>query len=214
MKPSLYILTTLLFIHVTGCGQQKENPPPTKKIGGGCEGCEAIMDCPVPFDKLNDTDTLPDFNEHGPKMLIRGVIYKSDGKTPAGDVVMYIYHTDQTGYYFNKYNEKKWAGRHGYIKGWIRTNEKGRYQFYTLKPAPYPGTNIPAHIHPIIKEPGKNEYYIDEFLFDDDPFLTPSQRKKQEGRGGNGIISLKKRNGLLYGQRDIVLGLKIPDYRD
>jgi len=214
MKPSFVILTILLFIHAAGCTQQNGKPSSAKKIGGGCEGCEAIMECPVPLEKLNWTDTLPDFNEPGPKMLIRGVIYKSDGKTPAKDVVMYVYHTDQTGHYTNKYNEKKWARRHGYIRGWIRTNERGQYQFYTLKPAPYPGTNIPAHIHPVIKEPGKNEYYIDEFLFDDDPFLTPSQRNRQEGRGGNGILSLTTRKGLLYGQRDIVLGLKIPDYID
>ena len=111
MKHYFVILTTLLFIHLAGCSQQNRKPSATKKIGGGCEGCEAILECPVPFEKLNWTDTLPDFMEPGPKLVVRGVIYQSDGKTPAKDVVMYVYHTDQTGHYLNKYNEKKWAGR-------------------------------------------------------------------------------------------------------
>ena len=81
-----------------------------------------------------------------------------------------------------------------------------------MKPASYPDAKIPAHIHPVIYEPGKNEYWIDEYLFDGDPFLTPQERKKQEKRGGSGIIVLEELNGVLYGKRDIVLGRNIPDY--
>ena len=77
----------------------------SQQIGGSCEGCEAVFECPVPFDKLSWIDTLPDFGEPGPKMMISGVIYKADGKTPAKDVVLYIYHTDQEGNYTNKNNE-------------------------------------------------------------------------------------------------------------
>ncbi len=145
-------------------------------------------------------------------MVVAGTIYKVDGKTPAPGVVLYVYHTDQQGNYSKKGNETGWGKRHGYIRGWVKTNDKGQYKFYTLKPAAYPGRNIPAHIHPVIKEPGMNDYYIDEFLFDDDPFLTKEERKKQEGRGGNGILVLQKKDGMLYAQRDIILGKNVPDY--
>jgi protocatechuate 3,4-dioxygenase, beta subunit len=94
----------------------------------------------------------------------------------------------------------------------MRTNEKGEYKFYTLMPGHYPGTKVPAHIHPIIKEPGMNEYYIDEYLFNDDPVLTLEERNKQEKRGGSGIISVEKKDGVLYGTRNIVLGLNVPNY--
>ncbi|MEP6514202.1 MAG: hypothetical protein ABJA79_10045, partial [Parafilimonas sp.] len=157
-------------------------------------------------------DTLPDFNEHGPKMVISGVIYNADSKTPAKDVVLYVYHTDQTGHYTNKLNEPGWPGRNGYIKGWMKTNEKGEYKFYTLKPAPYPGAKIPAHIHPVIKESDKNEYWIDEYLFDDDPLLTSSEKNKQEQHGGSGIIHFEQKNGMLIGTRNIILGRNIPNY--
>ena len=208
MKRLLFLFMIAISIQITGCSQSNN----TKKIGGGCEGCEVIFASPVAFEKLNWVDTLPDFNEAGPKLIISGTVYKSDGKTPAKDIVVYFYHTDQTGHYTNKYNEKGYAGRNGYIKGWIKTNAKGEYKIYTLKPAAYPGTNIPAHIHPVIKEPNKNEYYIDEYLFEGDPFLTASQRSRQELRGGSGIISLEKKDNMLYGKRNIILGRNIPNY--
>lgn len=192
-------------------GNQKENK--TKQhIGGPCEGCKAVFESPVPLDKLSWIDTLPGFNEPGPKMMISGTIYKADGKTPAPGVVLFIYHTDQNGEYKNKYNEKGWARSQGYIRGWMKTNEKGQYRFYTLKPASYPNSTAIKHIHPTIKEPGKNEYWIDEFIFDDDPFLTAERRKEHQQRGGDGLIKLKNENGILVGERNIFLGRNIPDY--
>ena len=96
----------------------------------------------------------------------------------------------------------------------MKTDEQGRYKFHSVKPAPYPGRNIPAHIHPIIKEPDKNEYYIDEIRFDDDPLLTKEERVKEEKRGGSGIIKhTKNQDGVWIGRRDVVLGLNIPNYK-
>lgn len=144
-----------------------------KKVGGPCEGCEAIYESPVPFGKLKSVVLLPDATWEGKKPLgINGTVYKADGKTPAAGVVLYLYHTDETGHYAKKGDEKGWAKRHGYIRGWVRTDEKGFYKFVTLRPAPYPGRTDPAHIHIVVKEPGLNDYYIDEFLFADNPLLT------------------------------------------
>jgi len=209
------ILSILIsLISLNACSQnnsQKENQT-SQHIGGRCEGCEAVFESPVPLDKLSWIDTLPDFNEPGPKMMISGIIYQADGKTPAPNVVLYIYHTDQGGNYTNKFNEKGWAARHGYIRGWMKTNENGQYRFFTLRPASYPNSNALQHIHPTIKEPGKNEYWIDEFIFDDDPFLTPAIRNQHQQRGGDGTIRLRNENGILIGERNIYLGKNIPGY--
>jgi protocatechuate 3,4-dioxygenase, beta subunit len=208
----LLIMPFLLMIITQRACSQADNKTNNQKVGGGCEGCEGIFESPVPFHKLSWIDTLPDFNEPGPKMVISGIIYKADGKTPAKDVVLYIYHTDQTGHYSKKGNEKGWGLRHGYIRGWLKTNEKGEYKFYTLRPAAYPNANIPQHIHPAIKEPGINQYWIDEYVFDDDPKLTAEERSKTEKRGGSGIIKLQQKNGMLYGERNIILGMNVPNY--
>jgi len=182
-----------------------------QQVGGSCEGCEAIFE--YGSKKLTSIDTLPDFNDSGPKLEISGIIYQNDGKTPAKDVILYIYHTDQKGVYPQKGNETGWAKRHGYLRGWIKTNADGKYKFYTLRPASYPDTRAPQHIHPVIKEPNKNEYYIDEYLFTDDPFLNAKEQAQQQKRGGSGIVTLsKKKDGTWVGKRDIILGLNIPNY--
>jgi protocatechuate 3,4-dioxygenase, beta subunit len=214
----LFIIPVLsAFISLNGCGQssiQKQQKAKASEIkaGGSCEGCEAIYESPVPFEHLNETDTLPDFNDAGPKIEISGIIYKADGKTPAQDVVLYIYHTDQNGIYAKKGNETGWANRHGYIRGWIKTNAKGEYRFYTLVPASYPNSKNPKHIHPVVKEPGISEYWIDEFLFDDDSLLPAEERIKSKPVGGNGVLKTTTKDGMLLAKRNITLGLNVADY--
>ena len=217
MKFSILIPPLLSFANFTACSQnqvqtQKSQANAAQHVGGRCEGCEAIYECPVPFEKLDETDTLPDFNDPGPKIEISGVIYQADGKTPAAGVVLYVYHTNQEGIYAKKGNETGWAKRHGYIRGWIKTNAKGQYRFYTLVPASYPNSTNPKHIHPVIKEPGKNEYWIDEFLFDDDPLLPEKERTKINAAGGNGVLKTHMKDGMLRATRNIILGLNVADY--
>ena len=217
---TLFLLVIIITATAScGCSQTNREKNQVKKnnsnyVGGPCEGCEAIYETPVPFEKLKAADTLPDFNEPGPKLEISGIVYQADGKTPAGNVVIYVYHTDQAGRYTPGPGAVGWEKRNGRIRGWVKTDKNGSYQFHTLKPASYPNSNIPAHIHIVVKEPDRNEYYIDEYLFEGDRFLTPSERKRQERRGGNGIILLKEREGMLYGTRDIILGQNIPGYRN
>jgi protocatechuate 3,4-dioxygenase beta subunit len=214
-----HLLSFVFFIQLvfSSCGQTNtgtQNKPANKeiKVGGICEGCEAIYESSVPFEQLNAADTLPDFNEAGPKIEIRGVIYKPDGKTPAPGVILYVYHTDQKGLYSTKGNENGWGKRHGYIRGWIKTNEKGEYRFYTLVPASYPNSTNPKHIHPVIKEPGYSEYWIDEFLFDDDPLLPAKERNKTQPVGSNGVLKTERRDGMLVATRNITLGMNVRDY--
>jgi protocatechuate 3,4-dioxygenase beta subunit len=184
-----------------------------KRVGGPCEGCEAIYENTVAFEKLPAVIKLPHVTWDGKKPIgVNGIVYKADGKTPAPDVVIYVYHTNEEGIYPKKGDEKGWARRHGYLRGWMKTNEKGEYKFVTLRPGTYPDRSDPAHIHITIKEPGLNEYYLDEFLFSDDPLLTADKRQKLENRGGNGILVLKDVGNMFKAQRDIYLGKNIPDY--
>ena len=105
------------------------------------------------------------------------------------------------------------AKRHGHIRGWVKSDENGKYSIYTIRPAPYPNDNMPAHIHTSIKEPTINDdYYIDEFVFDDDTLLTSEKRKALENRGGSGILRVLISNDLQIAEHNIILGLNIPNY--
>ena len=196
----------------TDAKKQEDSGSQQIKVGGNCEGCEAIYESPLALERLSNTDTLPDFNEKGPKIEISGIIYQADGKTPAKDVVLYIYHTDQHGKYATRGNETGWGKRHGYIRGWVKTGSDGVYRFYTLVPASYPDSRNPKHIHPTIKEPGKTEYYIDEYVFADDPYLPEEERNRPKPRGGNGVLQPATKDGMLHATRNIILGLNVPGY--
>jgi protocatechuate 3,4-dioxygenase beta subunit len=160
---------------------------------------------------LSWVDTLEDFDRAGPKIEISGTIFQPDGRTPAKDIILYVYHTDQTGVYPTRGDEKGWGRRHGYLRAWLKTDAQGRYRFCTLRPASYPNSSNPAHIHATIKEPGKTPYWIDDFLFDDDPLLTKEARAHSRGRGGKtGILSNgMKSGGVMRYHRDITLGMNV-----
>ncbi len=201
-----YFLSVLLVGQA--CSQSKENN--SRKVGGVCDGCEAMFEG-VPASMSWETK-LATIEEPGDPMIINGTIYQRDGKTVAPDVILYVYHTDNKGLYSP--GPKQNAGtRHGHLRGWMKTDSQGRYQFRTIRPASYPNRKAPQHIHPLIKEPMTSLYWIDEYLFDDDPFLTNEERMKQQKRGGSGIIHLtKNEKGVWIGRRDIVLGMNVPDY--
>lgn len=191
------------------CNAQTKNSA-TKIIGGGCEGCEAIFE--YGNKKLTPTDTLPEYENNEPKLKIFGTVLKKDGITPVEDVIIYIYHTNRKGIYETKGNETGWAKKHGFIRGWVKTGKDGKYTFYTFRPASYPNRSEPEHIHITVKEPDKNEYYLDDYLFDDDPLLTQNAKDKLSNRGGSGIMKPIKENGMLTIERDIILGKNIPNY--
>jgi protocatechuate 3,4-dioxygenase beta subunit len=183
----------------------------TAVVGGGCDGCELLYDG-MP-QQLSWLTAIAAPSEPGERMEITGTIFRADGRTPASNVILYVYHTDAKGLYSPAPDSTGAGRRHGHLRGWMKTNERGEYKFTSIRPAQYPSRQIPAHIHSIIKEPDKNEYWIDEYLFDDDPVLARGQQKP-ENRGGSGIIHLTKNSeGVWMGRRNIVLGLNVPNYR-
>lgn len=210
LVPLLLALATGL----QGCAQaSQQEAPNAPRVGGACEGCEAIYESPVPFERLSWRDTLPGYGGPGEKLHLVGTVYKADGRTPSPGVVLYIYHTDQTGMYPTRGNEKGWDRRHGYLRGWIRTNARGEYAFYTQKPIGYNNGKAPAHIHITVKEPDVNEYWIDEYLFADDPQLSREDRERAPGRGGSGVVQTQRKGDILVARRDIILGKKVPGYQ-
>lgn len=202
--PKIRLLLILLVSVSCNSQVHQEN---TKLVGGPCEGCEAIFE--YGDKQLKPVDTLPLFEINEPKLKISGTVFHRDGKTPAEDVILYIYHTNRKGIYQTRGDEKGWARRHGFIRGWVKTDRDGKYTFYTHKPGSY-GSN-PAHIHPTILEPNGSYYYIEEFNFESDPLLDGPPPLRPYG--GNGRVKLEKIDDNYFEvKRDIILGLNVPGY--
>lgn len=168
---------------------------------------------------LSSEDTSPGWSLNGQKLLLTGIVYQNDGKTPAPDVVIYYYQTNTEGKYLHKPEEKRsmppneLGQTHGYIRGWVKSDKNGKYSIYTVRPGAYPQREDPAHIHLTLKEPNEiKEYYIDDAIFDDDKLLTTAKRLKMENRAGSGVLRLVKKDNLFIGERNIILGLNIPNY--
>lgn len=199
------LLMSLMCTVITSCKGQN-----LRIVGGPCEGCEAIYE--YGDKRLTSVDTLPEFGNNEPKMKVTGIVYKKGTRTPAENVIVYIYHTNRQGVYQTKGDEKGWAKRHGYIRGWVKTGKDGKYTFYSFRPGSYPDRSEPEHIHITIKEPTTNEYYLDEYFFADDPLLKQSFIAKLPKRGGSGIVTPLMEEGMLVIKRDLLLGENIPDY--
>jgi len=201
----------LLLLFTSSCkGQSEANAE--RQVGGPCEDCEATLDYKILKISPSAIDTLPGFRGNNPKIKITGTVFNRDGKTPAVNVLLYVYHTSRNGIYEPSKNPIGWEKRHGQFRGWMKTEDDGRFTFYTFRPAPYPEVEEPEHIHIYIKEPNTIPYYIDSFLFMNDPTLTKEKLESEKNRGGTGVIKLEKQNGILTANRNIVLGLNIPDY--
>lgn len=210
MKNYKLIMLCILINVLSSCTGQSLESKSDQIVGGACEGCEAIFE--FGEKKLSAIDTLPGFEENEHKLKISGKVFQEDGETPASDVIIYIYHTNRRGFYQTKGNEVGWAKRHGVIRGWVKTDKEGNYSFYTFRPGAYPTRDEPEHIHITVKEQGKTAYYLDEFVFVDDPLLSQEKRKNLPNRGGSGISNPILENGILTIRRDLILGRNIPDY--
>ena len=210
------LLLVLTCLNLSSCNSQTTN----KQTNSLSDDFDKSMPFYYKMPKtLTATDTCPAFNQKGQKILLAGTVYQIDGKTPALDVVLYYYQVNANGIYATKESEvrnmpKNRLGQtHGYIRGWLKTDEHGKYSIYTIKPGTYPSRDEPAHVHITVKEKNMEEpYYIDDFVFDDDPLLTTQRRKKMENRSGSGVIRFVQKGNEWIGERNIILGLNIPNY--
>jgi protocatechuate 3,4-dioxygenase beta subunit len=182
-------------------------------VGLPCEGCEAVFDgMPI---TLQSRANIAPTGEAGVRMLVQGRALSKQGTAKAG-VVVYAYQTNVKGLYPSTDASGKTAtNRHGALRAWAETDINGHYAFETIRPAGYPNSDLPEHIHMHVIERDCATYYIDDIVFTDDPRLTPQKLKTQSnGRAGSGVSTPTKRDGKWFVTRDIQLGKDIPGYPD
>ncbi len=90
---------------------------------------------------------IVDDDEPGTPLIVSGIIYKSDGETPLPGANFQVYQTDNEGYYSKTSEGLDRGWRHARISGQFKAGPKGQYRIETIKPAGYPSSRNPSHIH-------------------------------------------------------------------
>jgi protocatechuate 3,4-dioxygenase beta subunit len=175
-----------------GCGGDRRALARTRSTANGPEA-------------LSWKTVLVEAGEPGAPLVVNGRVFAADGKSPVEGVTLHVYHTDARGLYSEK------DGRGGppdpRLKGWMKTDEDGRYEFRTIRPASYPGTRNPQHIHAELYGAGYAQRWVPEYWFDDDPLVTAEMRAKYAGLGTFSPVMSAKRGaeGVYACVRDIRL---------
>jgi protocatechuate 3,4-dioxygenase beta subunit len=130
--------------------------------------------------------TLSPAGEPGLGLTISGVIYAQDGRTRLRGASVYVYQTDARGSYAP---DDARASGNPRLRGYMRTDANGRYEFRTIRPGSYPGSRNPGHIHYHVSAPGYRERVF-EIVFDDDP-LIPEQWRREALRPDAGVAIVK-----------------------
>ena len=102
--------------------------------------------------------------------------------------------------------------------GYLTTNQDGQYEVRTIRPAGYPQSNLPAHIHVEIevREPAPgaangttaNEprMLISEIQFDDDPRQTKEMRARAARDGSLIFPVTRAADGAQHVKADFIVG--------
>lgn len=211
MKDTIAIYIAGIFFTLNACSQSAKKYDTNLKTKITTENtnqkkCNWCGTFEVPED-VSWRTIIPSKEEPGDKLIISGTVYFPDGKTPAKDVIVYVHHTNNKGVYPKRGNEKGNGKYHGYLRGWMKTDSNGRYEFETIRPAPYHSHDgEPAHIHYTIEGPGYPEYWLTGLWFSDDPRVIEYEKKIERSGGFSNIVTLiKDENNILRGRRNIIL---------
>jgi protocatechuate 3,4-dioxygenase beta subunit len=123
-------------------------------------------------------------DEPGAPLVVDGRVDDDQGK-PIADAMVYAYHTDARGFY--GYERAHVGGdggdfKHARLFAYARTDRNGAFVLHTIRPASYPDTDLPQHIHFEVTAKGKATL-VTEILFADDPKLdhATTQNAKRNG---------------------------------
>ena len=121
-------------------------------------------------------------SEPGEPLVIFGKVFEADARTPATGVILYAYHTDANGLYRLDHYIPDWQTRRPRLEADVKSAADGSYEFRTIRPAPYPQRNNPAHVHFVLWWPDHHRQ-SDILWFHGDPLLTAQQYRQNFAKG-------------------------------
>ncbi len=116
-------------------------------------------------------------DEPGSPLVVHGSLFDRQGEHPIEAALVFAYQTDSDGRY-DRPGHDGWR-----LRGWARTDPRGRFEFQTIRPGPYPGRDVAAHIHVGVDgAPGQRQTLLD-VLFAGDPRLSAAERERSTREG-------------------------------
>ena len=119
--------------------------------------------------------------EPGEPLVVSGTIRNQQGE-PIKGALIYVYQTSAKGWYSDKAPHISGVAgdeKHARLFGYLTTNQDGQYELRTIRPAGYPHSNLPSHIHIEIEVAGNEpRTFISEIQFEDDARLTREMRDR------------------------------------
>lgn len=130
--------------------------------------------------------TLVSAQEPGESLTVTGRVVDRNSQPVQGGV-LYFYQTSSKGWYSDRaahIGGMEGDRRHARLFGYLKTDAEGRFELRTIRPAGYPDSDLPAHIH-VEVEPASQTAgrLVTEIQFDDDPRLTAGWRERSRREG-------------------------------
>ena len=130
-------------------------------------------------------------NSNGTQIVLKGYIFKENGKTPINNALVEIWHCDENQVYDNTSDEYKYRGGQ-------RTKADGKYEFKSILPVPYKADQKdesswrPAHIHMRVSVPNQQDL-ITQIYFKDGKYVE-TDKYSSDQKAINRILTISKNN--------------------
>ncbi len=145
---------------------------------------------------------------HGTPIILKGNIFKEDGKTPVNNALVEIWHCDENEVYDNASDEYKYRGGQ-------KTKADGKYSFKSILPVPYKANPTdesswrPAHIHMRVSVPNQQDL-ITQIYFKGGKYVETDQWASST-KAVNRILNVpENKSGESEIVFNVIMGKEIP----
>jgi protocatechuate 3,4-dioxygenase beta subunit len=135
-------------------------------------------------------------DEPGDRMRVRCTVRDGAGQA-VRDAFVYLYHTSAKGWYSDRaphYSGNSGDVKHARLFGYVKTDDAGVFELETIRPAGYPRSDLPQHIHISIDPPAESNLaaLTSEILFEDDPRLAAPGARERATREGFRVCPVQR----------------------
>ena len=140
-------------------------------------------------------------NSNGTPIVLKGYIFKEDGKTPINTALVEIWHCDENEVYDNASDEYRYRGGQ-------KTKADGKYEFKSILPVPYKADPKdetswqPSHIHMRVSVPNQQDL-ITQIYFKGGKYIE-TDKWASDPKAVNRILPISKNNS---GESEIIFNV-------